>query len=132
MAKIVVNGAAVVITSTLKVEDIKTVQKYRPDSLTLYKGEGKDKTPVFRAGLTGSYGTIGNCGVSFGGTNADGYAVATLLLPDNLPADKVAEYVSDNVGVHVLKLNELETQIPAVLAEIAAEKATIAGMVTIQ
>ena len=39
MAKIVIAGDAVVITSALKLEDIKTIAKYNPKALTLMGGE---------------------------------------------------------------------------------------------
>ncbi len=34
------------VASKFNVETLKKVTKFRPDALVLYKGEGKDKTPV--------------------------------------------------------------------------------------
>ena len=34
------------ITSAYDIETLKKVAKFRKEALTLYKGEGKDKTPV--------------------------------------------------------------------------------------
>lgn len=43
MAKIVIAGDAVVVTSAMKLEDIKTIEKYRPKELVLKGGEdGKE------------------------------------------------------------------------------------------
>lgn len=39
MAKITIAGDAVVITSSLKLDDIKTIAKYRPKALTLMGGD---------------------------------------------------------------------------------------------
>ena len=46
MAKIVIAGDAVIVTSTMKLEDIKTIAKYRPKALTLMGGED-GKEPIF-------------------------------------------------------------------------------------
>ena len=51
MAKIMVAGDAVVVTSDMKLEDIKLVKKYRPEALTLFEGEGEEKEPVFKIGI---------------------------------------------------------------------------------
>ena len=39
MAKITIAGDAVVVTSALKLEDIKTIEKYRRNALVLKGGE---------------------------------------------------------------------------------------------
>ena len=47
MAKIVIAGDAVVVTSAMKLEDIKTIEKYRPKELVLKGGEdGKEPSSV--------------------------------------------------------------------------------------
>ena len=51
MAKVKVAGQAIVIISEIKLDDIKTVAKYRPAALTLYEGEGDDREPVFAIGI---------------------------------------------------------------------------------
>lgn len=132
MAKITVVGKAVVVTSTLKTKEVEMVKKYRQDALTLYEGEGKDKQAVFLIETGNGVGSIGAYGIEFNGTNADGFATVTRLLPDGLNAEDVKEWVSDNIGVPTLKLGRLEASIPAVAAEIATEKATIESMLTIQ
>ena len=39
MAKITIAGDAAVVTSAMKLEDIKTIEKYRPKELVLKGGE---------------------------------------------------------------------------------------------
>ena len=51
MAKIVIAGDAVVVTSAMKLEDIKTIEKYRPKELVLKGGED-GKEPIFGVGTT--------------------------------------------------------------------------------
>ena len=108
MAKIVVVGKAVVITSTLKTADIQVIDKYRHDALTLFEGEGKDRQPVFMVAVGNGCGSIGAYGIEFNGTNAEGFATVTKLLPDGLKAENVKDWVSDNIGVPALKLDKLE------------------------
>ena len=46
MAKITIAGDAAVVTSAMKLEDIKTIEKYRPKELVLKGGED-GKEPIF-------------------------------------------------------------------------------------
>lgn len=131
MAKINVLAKAVVITSTLKIEEIKMVGKYRPEALTLFEGEGDKKEPVFRIGLTGGAGEINQYGASFSENTPGGgkEAQVTMILPDGI--SDVKEYVSDAIGRAVIKLNKLEATIPGIIEEIKAEKAEIEANITI-
>ena len=70
MAKVTVAGQAVVITSGVKLEDIKTIAKYRPDALVL-KGGKDDKEEIFRVGVTEGKGSINQYGASFGQETRD-------------------------------------------------------------
>ena len=49
MAKIVIAGDAVVVTSAMKLEDIKTIEKYRPKELVLKGGEDGVSAALFEA-----------------------------------------------------------------------------------
>ena len=57
MAKIVIAGDAIVVTSAMKLEDIKTIEKYRPNALTLM-GSEDGKEPIFAIGTTEGCGNI--------------------------------------------------------------------------
>lgn len=131
MAKINVLAKAVVVTSTLKIEEIKLVKKYRPEALTLFEGEGDKKEPVFCIGLTRGAGEINQYGASFSeNTPGDGKeAQVTMILPDGI--SDVKEYVSDAIGRAVIKLNKLEATVPGIIEEIKAEKAEIEANITI-
>ena len=131
MARINVIAKAVVVTSTLKIDEIKMVKKYRPEALTLFEGEGDKKEPVFCIGLTRGAGEINQYGASFSeNTLGDGKeAQVTMILPDGI--SDVKEYVSDAIGRAVIKLNKLEATIPGVIEEIKAEKAEIEANITI-
>lgn len=131
MAKIVVAGDAAVVTSTLKLEDIKTIEKYRPNELILKGGED-GKEPIFRIGTTDGHGSINSVGASFGREASDGTGLASItMVLNNVPADEVKDFVVDRLGSAVIHLNALEAKLPEVLRDIAAERATVLQNITV-
>lgn len=123
MAKVTAIGKALVITSAVKLDDIKTVVKYRPDSLVLYEGEGEKKEPVFAIG-TGTSGNINKFGANFDGKNTDGFAQLTMFM-DIPEGEDIKGVIADEIGGAILNLGKLEEKLPGVIDEIAAEKAAI-------
>lgn len=130
MAQIVIAGDAAVITSSLKLEDIRTVEKYRPKELVLYGGED-GKEPVYAVGSTNGAGNINAVGASFGRETRDDRKLATItmVIPSNVADAK--EFIADSLGAAVINLNKLEQKIPAVLEEIANEKAEVLSNISI-
>lgn len=120
MAKVTIVGQACVITSAVKLDDIKLIKKYRPEALSLYEGEGNERIPVFSIGVTSEGNCINNVGAEFSHANEEGYAQITLMVTKT---DK--EEIADAIGRPILKLNKLEESLAAVIDEIAAEKAAI-------
>ena len=121
MSKATVVGDALVITSDLSLEDIKTVEKYGPEHLVLKGGEdGKEE--LFAICSCEGSGDINECGAAFGRTTRDDgkYAVITMMIGD-VKGD-VAQYVADLIGPALYKLNKLEAQIMAAMPEIEAYK----------
>ena len=131
MARITIVGQAIVVTSSLALEDIKTVAKYRPEALTLYGGED-DKEPVFKLGVTSGTGAIGKYGAEFGTETRDEekLAVMTLIL-DSEAGEDPKEYVADKLGGALMNLNALEEKLPSVIEEIAAERTKILEAITV-
>ena len=122
MAKIVIAGDAVVVTSAMKLEDIKTIEKYRPK-------DGKE--PIFGVGTTHGAGNINAVGASFGSETRDDDKLACItLFLDGVTGD-VKDWVADRLGAAIINLNKLEEKLPAVLEEIAAEKATVMSNITV-
>lgn len=122
MSKVTICGEAVVITSSLKLEDIELIQKYRPQELTLMGGEdGKD--PVFAIG-TADCGSINAIGASFNKAANDGSGKASITLICK-GGEEVKEVIADKLGGAIIALNKLEEKLPAVLEEIWAEKAKV-------
>ncbi len=131
MAKIVIAGDAAVITSALKLEDVRTVAKYRPDELVLKGGEN-GKEPVFAISVTEGAGKINQYGVSFSQETRDEAKLATLtILAKGVGDGDMKEWVADQYGKALICLNELEARLPAVLADIDAEKADVMRSITV-
>lgn len=128
MAKIVVAGEAVVITSTMRLDELRTIKKYRPEALCLKDEEGE---PIFCIGVTTGAGAIGKYGAEFGaeGHGDEPKACITMVCP-GISGD-VKEAVSELIGPAILRLNEIEDTLPAVLEEIVAEKAAIEGTISV-
>ena len=128
-AKVNVVGDAMVVTSGAKLEDIKSIAKYRPNALVLMGGKD-NKEELFRVGVTKGAGSISQYGVSFGKESRgdEGFAQITLLLPDG---KDVKEYISDTYGRALLNLEKLEGTFHGVLEEIGAEKARIEAVITV-
>jgi len=131
MAKITIAGDAVVVTSNMKLEDIKTITKYRPKALTLMGGED-GKEPIFAIGVTNGCGSINEVGVSFGRETYDDQKLACVTVcTGTAVTGDVKEWVADHLGSAIISLNKLEEALPAVLEEITAEKAYVMGNITV-
>jgi len=131
MANIKIVGRAVVITSSMKLEDLKTIKKYRQKDLTLYEGEGQEKVPVFAIGVVPGFGNINKYGVEFGHANSDGLAQVTMASHVK-DGEDIKTAVAEEVGTAILQLNKLEEKLPDVLHEIEAEKASIMANISVE
>ena len=131
MAKILIAGQAVVVTSSLTLDEIAEIKKYRPEALVLYEGEGPEKEPVFKIGVSKSSGKINTFGAEFGGESHDEEKLATLTMVIPETCEDVKGYVVDAIGASILKLNKLEESLPGVLNEIKAERAQIDEVISV-
>lgn len=126
MAKATIAGNALVITSEATLAELKTIEKLRPNALTLLGGES-GKEPMFRVatGCCGE-GTISANGAVFdGATHGDGKA--TITIPDfgcRISGDP-AQAVYDQYGAALVMLNKLEETLGGVMGDIEAEKAGV-------
>ena len=127
MAKITVAGNAVVVTSTLKTEEISKVKKYRPTELQLKGGED-GKEVIFAIGLGTGNGSITKYGIEFG-TSQSEFATVTGTL--GTVAGDLKAAIADQIGGAVMMLSKLEEKLPAVIEEINAEQAAILSTITV-
>lgn len=133
MATIKVIGDVVVVTSTLKLEDLLMVQKYRPDALTLMGGED-GKTPVFKVvARPGQQGSIDKFGAVFGsaGHSDKGLATATLPLRVSEGTD-IKSYLADTYGAAIANLGKVEEAVPAVLEAVKTERKSFMDAITVE
>ena len=131
MAKIVIAGDAVVVTSSLKLEDIRTIEKYRPKELVLKGGED-GKEPIFAIGVTEGCGNINEVGASFGRETHDEEKLASITMCTGVgTTGDIKEWVADRIGGAIISLNKLEEKLPAVLEDIEAEKAEVMSNITV-
>lgn len=100
--KTTILGKAVTITSSMKMEDIKSLAKFDPE--TLKKKNDKDDV-VYAVGI--GTASMSNYGVSFNDANKEGFAQVTLPINCDEKADKAA-YVKDTYGSAILNLIEME------------------------
>lgn len=125
MAKITIVGDAVVVTSALKLEDLKTIAKYRPEALVLKGGED-GKQEIFRLGVSCGNGSISGVGAVYGSATHDDEKKATMTILIGGPVcGDIKEIVADTIGANVQLLNKIEDTLPTVLNEIETEKARI-------
>lgn len=129
-AVIKIAGGAAVVESAHSLEDLKKIEKYRPDALNLYEGTGSDRHVVFAVGSTGGNGVIGAFGAEFGETtNSEGKAVITLLMPEGTK-DPV-KWAEETIGTAIIKLNRVEAQYEGALADVANEQATVRESISV-
>lgn len=126
MAKILVAGHSAVITSSVKLEDIKKVSKYDPDKLTLKDEEGEIQFAVGIAKAkadTVDWGSISQYGVEFAPyADANGYAVVTATIdPEVIGERDIKDILADKLGGAVLKLEKVEAGIAPAIVAIDAE-----------
>ena len=127
-ATVTVIGEAAVITSGLKLDDIKAAEKYRPKALELCDDEGE---PYFAIGTSeDTPGAIGQYGATFSETtDADGKATITMNITRG---ENVKKKLLDKIGGALLNLNKIEEGFGAVIEEINADKAKIEAMIEVK
>ncbi len=130
MAKIKILGNSVVVISSVKLEDFKKVEKYRPSALILMGGED-GKEPIFRVGT--GHSNINEYGAEFNCATRDNEKKAMLTMAyfaENEDSD-VKNDIVESLGVPMLNLEKIEARIPAIIEEIDAERASIESKIEV-
>lgn len=128
MAKGTIMGEAFVITSEVKLEDIKTLEKFNPEALVLKDEEGE---PTFAIGTTEGAGNLTIYGATFSGEARDGSGKATITMDISEVEGDVKEQIIDIFGASLTKLKEIEKKIPEAISKVAAERAAISADITL-
>ena len=129
--KINVLGNAAVFTSTMKLEELQLLKKFRPEALTLYGGKDGD-VPLFTISTEGGAG-INEVGATFKDASRDGQGLATITMELTVGGDgeAVKAYIADKFGSALMHIEELEGKLPDVVREIAAQKASVMSQIHI-
>lgn len=120
--RIKIAGNAVVLTSKLKFDTIKKLEKYVPGALVLVSTEDNEEREIFRV-ATGKTGSISKYGISFATADKDGFATITTNIPEDVTDKKV--YVKDNFATILLMLKDIEAVAETTLAEFEADYAKL-------
>ena len=125
MAKITIVGNAVVVTSSLKFEDLVKVAKCKPAALHLKDEKGEKD--VFAIGVTDGVGSLTSVGVLFDGATRDDNGFATITMATRFEGsnEEMKEAVADEFGGALASLAKLEATIPAVVEEINNARAEV-------
>lgn len=111
MAKLKISGNAIVLTSELKLDTIKKMEKYNPDALVIFnETKDGDREEVFKIG-SGAVSGISRFGITFAETNKAGLAVATILLPETVAVGDKKQFVKENFANALFFLQDLEAAV---------------------
>lgn len=121
--RVKVLGNAFVITSKLKFESIKKMEKLAYNSLCLVElDRDNEANEVFRIG-TGKVANISPYGLTYNEANPEGYAIATATFPADV-TDKKA-FIKENLAKAIFMLDELEEHIVEDLEELDKQYAEL-------
>ena len=135
-AVIKIVGGAAVVEASFTPEELQEVEKFRPEALKLYEGEGSAKKVTYsiwtykdKGGNLRGNGVINKVGAEFGENKTEaGKAAITLLIPEGKDPKK---WVEENIGVAILKLQKIEDQFAPAQADAAAEHAAVRAAITV-
>jgi len=131
MAKITIAGDAMVITSSMTLEEIKKLEKYSPKSLVLKEKEDSKDVEVFRVGSTDGAGSINQYGASFGSASHDEKALATITMCIPKDTEDAVSYAADKVGAALMNLNRIEDGSALALRIVDEERAKVLQNITV-
>ena len=130
MAQVKIAGDAVVIVSSLKLEDLKKAEKYAPKALVIRGGEdGKEE--IFRISTTTGTGGLNKNGAIFGSQTHDENKYAAITVVLSRAVENPKEFVAEEFGVALGYLNELEKTLPRVIEGIDSRKTEIMNSITV-
>ena len=123
--KITLNKAAIISDFTL--EQIKLVEKYQPEELSVYNAETKEL--LFKM-ATGNSGVISAYGIVFNTSNSEGKAALMIDIAGET-ADEKKAFIVDNYGVAIDNANMIESHLQGIIDDITAKKEAVAASITV-
>ena len=127
-ASALLTGGALVIASSATLDQLRLLEKYRPEAMKLYDESGKNL--LFHVGTCEGYGFLGAYGAAFGQfEDNEGHATITLQIPEDVTEKE--SWVMDTYGHALLKLNQIEQSYALRIAEARAEQEAIVELITV-
>lgn len=120
----IVKYNALFIASKYNVATIEKVQKYYPDALVLYKGEGEEREPVCAIAV-GDMASANEYGIVFANDSISEPRVAMMSVevPATLESqDDIRAWYREKLGMTIVNCNKIEEQIATALTEINADE----------
>lgn len=131
MAKIKVLGTALVMESSMKIEDVKKVAKYAPETLKILDEDG-DVEFMVKVASPGTAGSINDFVVAFADTTTSAEGKAQVTLAINVwDGTDLKEMIADEFGTALVKLQEIESKFPAIVAKVQADREAVLENITI-
>lgn len=115
-------GNALILTSKLKFDTLKKIEGNNNNALCLLDSDKEDAEEIFRI-ATGKVSSISKYGIVFGEKTADGFARATILLPEDVTDKKT--FVKENFGKCIFMLKDLEDVVETIAAKLEADYAKL-------
>ena len=134
MAKVVITGDTLVVTSSVKFEDIRTLEKHDPKALQLCDKNDDGKKEVTFAVSTarnGGKGSINKFGVSFDGATFDENKLACVSFTVPKGVEDAKEWAAEFIGGAIIKLEAVEAQVAPAVEAVNKNKETILAKITI-
>lgn len=123
-------GPVAIIASQLTVEQIKQIEKYRPDALVVVD---KDENPLFKMTVAkNSKGSLNKYGAAFStaGTS-DGSSTITIDLPEGKYNEAGAQWVAEEFGGPLNFIRKLEENAILQLDDISNEVTEIKNLIQV-
>ncbi len=125
MSQMKIMGNCAVLTSTLKLEDIRKLQQIAPDKTQIVDENG---TVVYVIGV-GITANMSIFGATFNAENSDGFATLTVTIPSTVEPNDRNTYITNRMEACVVAFNQYEnafqTRIESTLAQHEAFVAAI-------
>ena len=130
-AAVKIAGSACVVESSAKLEDIKLLNEFRPNALSLFDTVDGKKEAIFCVGVAAKgTGSVNKYGVSFApAADSNGKAVVTMMIPEG--TDDPKKWAAEKIGVAILHLSKVEAQFAAALEDVRKEQASVAAAITV-
>lgn len=122
MANIIIAGNTAVVTSAFTKAQLEKLKKYNPQALCLKDEDGKKI--VFMVDIA-TKGSVSPMGIVFNAAAFDGTDKAVLSMEIPAGTANVEQWVMDNIGTSIIKLNALEAQLNGALEAVAADEAAV-------